>query len=96
MHGRPHSRVSWLRAARRPGLAYSALMVRWEYKFVELFRGTQVRGSTGFAAFEEEMQIAGEEGWEAVGEVAVSYHPEGKVYGYSCSLSSVLLKRPKD
>ena len=42
------------------------------------------------------MQIAGEEGWEAVGEVSVTYHPEGKLYGYSCSVSSVLLKRPKD
>ena len=79
-----------------PRFSYSALMTRWEYKFVELFRGKQVRGSTGFAAFEEEMQIAGAEGWEAVGEVSVTYHPEGKLYGYSCSISSVLLKRPRD
>lgn len=75
---------------------YSALVACWEYKFVELFRGNQPRGSNGFAAFVEEMRLAGEEGWEAVGEVSMTYHPEGKVYGYSMNISTVLLKRPKD
>ena len=41
-------------------------MAGWEYRFVDLFRGDQPRGSNGFEAFVEEVRLAGEDGWEAV------------------------------
>lgn len=52
------------------------MMAGWEYKFVDLFRGNQPRGSTGFEALVEEIRRAGEDGWETVGELSVTYRPD--------------------
>ncbi len=82
------------RAPRLP--SHSARMAGWEYKFVDLFRGDQPHGSNGFEAFVEEIRLAGEDGWEAVGELSMSYHPEAEDDRVRSTVKTVLLKRPRD
>jgi hypothetical protein len=52
-------------------------MTRWEYRFIDLHRGTQFPAvepaRNFFGEFSEEVRQAGEEGWEAVGEVGLTY-----------------------
>ena len=72
------------------------MMAGWEYKFVDLFRGNQPRGSTGFEALVEEIRRAGEDGWETVGELSVTYRPETEDVRYRSSVRTLLLKRPKE
>jgi hypothetical protein len=62
------------------------MMAGWEYKFVDLFRGNQPRGSTGFEALVEEIRRAGEDGWETVGELSMTYRPETEVVRYRSSV----------
>lgn len=71
-------------------------MADWEYRFVDLFRGDQPRGSDGFEAFAEEIRLAGEDGWEAVGELALSFRPETEDVRYRSTVKTLLLKRPRE
>jgi hypothetical protein len=47
-------------------------MARWEYRFINLYRGKSYTGSE-LSGFTAEVAQAGLEGWEAVGEVSPCY-----------------------
>jgi hypothetical protein len=67
-------------------------MTQWEYRYVNLWAGEIAPGADPFAGFAGEMYQAGLEGWEAVGEVRVTYRsPEAGTY---TEIPCVLLKRP--
>ena len=66
-------------------------MARWEYRFIDLYRGNSYTGNE-FSGFAAEVAQAGLEGWEAVGEVSPCYGvgPQAK------NLPVLMLKRRID
>lgn len=77
-------------------IPYSARMAKWEYKFIHLYKAAP-SASEAFAEFTAEVKQAGEDGWEAVGEIAVGqygkYDPRsgGNI---NVALRALMLKRP--
>jgi hypothetical protein len=69
-------------------------MDHWEYRFIDLYRGTATDASTAFNSFVAEVRQAGKEGWESVGEVDVAYNPKGTVTSHTVSVRVLILKRP--
>jgi hypothetical protein len=68
-------------------------MTQWEYRFLNLWFGEVAAASDPFGSFEAEMYQAGVEGWEAVGEVRVTYRsPEAST---STEIPCMMLKRPR-
>jgi len=58
-------------------------------------QGDEPPESNGFEAFVEEVRLAGEDGWEAVGELVMTYHPEDQDNSNQRRIRTLLLKRPK-
>jgi hypothetical protein len=74
-------------------------MTRWEYRFIDLYRGTDHKPTAEtavdfFRNFIAEVRQAGEEGWEAVGELGVTYG--AGMPPNSTRIGALLLKRPVD
>lgn len=52
---------------------YGASVTKWEYAFVDLYRGEVVEGYDAFADLKSEIEALGADGWEAVGEVRLAF-----------------------
>lgn len=62
----------------------------WEYRTISLYLGTPAE----FGDWFEEVQAAGREGWEAVGEIHVLYPTPRAASGNNTSVRLLLFKRP--
>jgi len=63
-------------------------MTRWEYKYIDLYRGwdNSASAQAGYAAFKADVLKAGMDGWEAVGEVRITQN--------NIDIRVLMLKRP--
>jgi hypothetical protein len=73
---------------------------KWEYKYVDLYRGefqasyspADTSLSDAFGGFEQEVAALGQEGWEAVGEIVVTFKKSNNTN--TTRLAQLLMKRP--
>ncbi|MFB9182062.1 hypothetical protein ACFFX1_28320 [Dactylosporangium sucinum] len=72
----------------------NSVMTRWEYRFIDLFRGTRESFDQALTEFAADVRQAGVEGWEAIGEIEVSYHQKGTIDSAQPSARVLVLKRP--
>ena len=70
-------------------------MTRWEYRFIDLHRGSTIETPDGnfFRGFNDEIRQAGQEGWQAVGEVGLTYNA-GIPATNTVRSGLLMLKRP--
>lgn len=74
-------------------------MTQWDYKTIDLWRGEYPELNSTAAAydsFQEKLRQAGDEGWEAVGQITISWMWKPRTGGnYPQTIPSLLLKRPR-
>lgn len=69
-------------------------MTRWEYRYVDLYRGENKPIAAACFEVTSELDRAGAEGWEIVGEINIMSVPPSRVVTAPFSNRVVVLKRP--